>query len=141
MPLRKADLTSTRKFEDGQDWLVLRVGGLTKGEADHLNDLTGALKIDPAALAGAPGGVAAKLEIERRTAEANRALFELLCLEWSLEDAPTGEAYSGLDDESGRWVDDCIEQVLRERRERAEKNARSSKKPARRASSSAKAAS
>jgi hypothetical protein len=142
MPLRKADLTSTRKFEDenGQDWLVLRVGGLTKGEADRLNDLTGAMMIDPQSF-GQPDASAAKIEIERRTAEANRALFELLCSEWSLEDEPNGAAYDALELESGQWVDECISDVLRERRERAEKKGRSGKRPSRRASSSAKAAS
>lgn len=140
MPLRKADLTSTRKFEDGQDWLVLRVGGLTKGEADRLNDLTGAMMIDPEAF-GQPDGTNRKIEIERRTAEANRALFELLCTEWSLEGAPNGDAYDGLDLESGQWIDECISEVLRERRERAEKKGPSAAKRSGRASSSAKAAS
>lgn len=139
MPLRKADLKATRRFEDGDAWLVLRTGGLAKGEADHLNDLTGALSIDPAAFSD-PGSVAGRVEIERRTAEANRALFELLCVEWSLEDDPTGQAYAALDSESGEWVDECISEVLRERRERAEKKEPSSKKPRARASSSAAAA-
>ena len=141
MPLRTADLTSTRRFEDGQDWLVLRTGGLTKGESDRLNDLTGALMVDPTAFGAPPGSAAARVEIERRTAEANRALFALLCTEWSLDTPPTGEAYDGLDLESGQWVDGCIEEILRERRERAEGKARSSKRPRKPASSSWRAAS
>ena len=119
MPLRKADLTTTKRFEDGADWLVLRVGGLTKGEADHVSDLTGALKIDPQAFAGSPD-VAASIEIEKRTAQANRLLFEILCSEWSLGEV-TGVAYSELDNASGQWVDKCIAEVLEEHRKRAEK--------------------
>jgi hypothetical protein len=137
MPLRKADLTSTRRFEDGNDWLVLRVGGLTKGESDHLADLTRAMKVSQEALTGAPD--LASMEIEMRTADANRALFALLCVEWSVG-AVTGEAYSELDEESGRWVDECLAEVLQERRARAEGNGGSPRKPRARASSSAKAA-
>jgi len=139
MPLRKTDLTSTRRFEDGNDYLVLRVGGLSKGEGDRVRDLTAAYKVDPATLAGT-NDEAAMIELASRTAQANRLLFELLCQEWSLEGAPNGDAYAALDEESGRWVDDCIEQVLRERRERAVKNGRSSAKRSARGSSSARAA-
>ena len=141
MPLRNADHASTRRFEDAGAYLVLRVGGLSKGEADRLRDLTARYRIDPATLAGASQQQAAKIEIDQRTEQANQLLFELLCVEWSLPDAPTAEAYAGLDDESGEWVDGCIEQVLRERRERAEKNAGSSVKRSKRVSSSAAAGS
>lgn len=149
MPLRTTDFSATRKFEDGQDYLVLRVGGLSKSEGDHVRDLTAAYKVDPraAAAATAAGGDAmAAVEVEQRTAQANAALFEILCSEWSLRDADdhpipvSGEAYADLDEESGRWVDDCIETVLRERRERAEKNAGTSRKRPARASSSARRA-
>lgn len=136
MPLRKADTSATRKFEDGDAWLVLRTGGLTKGEADHLADITSTLDVNPAALSDPS---AAALEVKRHTAHANRALFELLCIDWSLGEV-SGEAYSQLDQESGEWVDECLRQVIVERQERAEKNVRSSKRPSRRASSSAKAA-
>lgn len=136
MPLRKADLSATRKFEDGDAWMVLRTGGLTKGEADHLADLTSSLGVNPAALADAS---VAQLEVKRHTAAGNRALFELLCLDWSLGEV-SGEAYSALDQDSGEWVDQCILEVIRERQQRAVKNVPSSGKRSRRASSSAKAA-
>lgn len=141
MPLRTADMTSTRRFEDGDDYLVLRVGGLTKGEADRLHDITAAYKIDPSLLAGvADPQQAARIEIDQRTMQANQALFALLVVEWSLPQEPTGQAYADLDQESGNWVDECIGEVLRERQKRAVKNAPSSAKPRKRASSSARAA-
>ena len=136
MPLRQADVKTTRRFEDGEAWIELRVQ-LTKGERDRLRDLTASYSIDATGTAQTqdPGMV----EINNRVAQANRALFEMLCVDWSLPGEPSGAAYAGLDDESGQWVDDCIEKVLRERRERAEKNAPSPRKPTRRATSSAKA--
>ena len=146
MPLRKADLTSTRRFEDGKDWIVLRVGGLTKAEADHVADLSAALKIDPQALAGESPEVGASIEIEKHTHQANRALIEILCDSWSLKDDDgnaipvSAQAYSDLDNESGQWVDKCISEVLAERRKRAEGNVPSPRKPRARASSSGKAA-
>lgn len=129
MPLRKADVTSTRKFEDDADWLVLRVQ-LTKGEADAVRDLTASYRLDPQE--------ATSVEVNNRVAQANRALFQILADSWSLGEI-SGEAYSALDVESGQWVDGCIAEVLKERRERAEKNAPTSRKPRARATSSAKA--
>lgn len=119
MPLRRTDLNNTRRFEDGDAWLELRVGGLTKSEADEVRDAQAALRVDAAS---------ATAEINQRTAAANRLLFSILAVAWSLDGEPDGEAYSLLDEESGNWVDECIEQVLRERRERAEKKPRSSRK-------------
>lgn len=139
MPLRKADLTTTKKFEDGDDWMVLRVGGLSKGESDRVRDLTAAYSMDPSVLAGEITEQSAKIEVNNRVAEANRALFAILCTDWSLGDV-NSQAYAALDEESGRWVDECIGEVLAARRERAEGNARSSPKPRRRGSSSGKAA-
>lgn len=147
MPLRKTDFSATRKFEDGQDWMVLRVGGLSKSEADHVRDLTAAYKLDARAAAGGTNAEQmASVEVEQRTAQANAALFETLCIEWSVRDDDghplpvTQDAYADLDEESGQWVDSCIAQVLRERRERAEKNVGTSRKPRARGSSSPKAA-
>jgi hypothetical protein len=131
VPLRKADVTSTRKFEDDTDWLVLRTI-LTKGESDAIRDLTASYHLDPTAVTDG-------IEVNNRVAQANRALFEILCDSWSLGEV-SGDAYSALEVESGQWVDECIAEVLRERRERAEKNGRTSKRPARRGGSSAKAA-
>ena len=136
MPLRKADVTGTKRFEDGEEWLELRLE-LTKGEADRLRDLTASYRL-PADVIGTAD--AASVEIRQRVAEGNRALFEFLAIAWSLEDDPTGAAYATLDEDSGKWVDECIATVLRERRERAEKNGRTSKKRTARASSSARAA-
>jgi hypothetical protein len=138
MPLRKADMTSTRKFEDGSDFIVLRVGGLTKGESDRLRDLTASFRMDPGALVADPEA-AASIEVNNRVAQANQALFLILCTEWSAGPV-TAQAYAELDEESGRWVDECIAEVLKERRERAEKNGRSPRKRSARGTSSAKAA-
>lgn len=126
MPLRNADLADVRRFEDGEDWIELRTE-LTKGEADRLRDLTSTFRLDPTL---ADTGI----EVENRLAATNRELFRLLTVRWSLSGEPTADAYSALDQTSGEWVDDCITTVLRERRERAEKNSGSSKKPRKRAS-------
>ena len=136
MPLRKADVTGTKRFEDGEEWLELRVE-LTKGEGDRLRDLTASYRL-PADVIGTAD--AASVEIRQRVAEGNRALFDFLAVAWSLPDEPTAATYAALDEESGRWVDECIEAVLHERRERAVKNGRTSKKRTARASSSARAA-
>lgn len=133
MPLRKADLTATKKFEDGDAWLVLRTQ-LTKGEGDTVRDLTAGYRLEQG---NTPDEM--QVEISNRVADANRALFEILCVEWSLGEV-SGQAYADLDNESGQWVDECIQEVLRERRARAEKNSPSSKKPRARASSSRRAA-
>lgn len=138
MPLRQADISATRRFEDGDAWLVLRVN-LTKGESDAIRDAAMGYSLRPGDLAGKTPEEAAAVEITNRTAAANRKLFEILCDSWSLGEV-SGDAYSRLDDESGEWVDECIQEVLAERRKRAEKNGRSSAKPRRRASSSARAA-
>lgn len=130
MPLRKTDFGSTRRFEDGTDWLVLRTH-LSKGEADQLKDVTAKYNLDPAA-------ADIKLEIRNCVAEANQALFVILCDSWSLGEV-SERAYSDLDEESGEWVDDCIAKVLEERRKRAEKNVGSSKRRAKRVTSLAPA--
>jgi hypothetical protein len=135
MPLRRTDFSATRKFEDGDAWMVLRVGGLSKGESDLLSDLTGTIKVDAASAQA--GLTPDTVEIERKVAQANRMLFVLLCQDWSIGDV-TETAYAELDEESGRWVDECIGEVLRERRERAEKNAAISKRPRKPVSSSRK---
>lgn len=140
MPLRKADTNTTRRFEDGEDWMELRTGGLTKGEADRVRDLTAAFRVDPRALAGVADADQAMVELNQRVAQANKLLFALLCTGWSLGEV-SAEAYEALDQQSGEWVDECIATVLAERRARAEKNPPSSKRPSRRAGSSAKAAS
>lgn len=138
MPLRKADTSATRKFDDGADWIVLRVV-LSKGEADHIQELTSSYHLDPVAMAAAGPDQAATVEVQAQVAQTNRALFQILCVDWSLGDV-SADAYSALDEESGEWVDDCIQAVLRERRQRAEKNGRSSAKPRKRASSQPAAA-
>jgi hypothetical protein len=136
MPLRKADVTGTKRFEDGEDWLELRLE-LSKGESDRLRDLTASYRLPADQVGTADAG---SVEIRQRIAEGNRALFEFLAVAWSLPDELSGAGYAALDEESGRWVDECIETVLRERRERAVKNGRSSKKRTGRGSSSARAA-
>jgi len=143
VPLRMTDKKNTRRFEDGDDnWLELRVGGLSKGESDLLTDVQTSMSLDTADGVVRPGD-AQKIEINRRIAEANQELFVILCTSWSLDVDPSREAYSNLDEGSGQWVDECIAEVLKERRERAEGNPtaassrpRSSAKPRRRAAAS-----
>lgn len=138
MPLRTTDFTNIERFTDDGAWIELRVGGLSKGESDLIADLTTGYKVDAAALAGA-GNARQQVEIDQKIADANRALFEVLCTGWSLELPTTGAAYASLDEESGRWVDEQIGKVLEKRRKRAEGKAPSSTKPKGRAGSSRRA--
>jgi hypothetical protein len=128
LPLRKADLSSTRQFKDGDAWLIIRTQ-LTKSESDAVADASSALR------AGQSGA-----EVVQQTAIANRTLFAILAQDWSLGDECTGEAYATLDEESGLWVDECIGTVLEERRKRAEKNAPTSRRRRKPAGSPVKAA-
>jgi hypothetical protein len=138
MPLRTIDFNATKRFTDGDDWIELRTGGLTKHESDVIRDLTANYRIDPASLDN-PG--AAMVEVNNRVADANRVLFDVLCVAWSQDGPPNAAAYDELDEESGRWVDDCISEILAERRKRAEGKSRSSARPPKPATSSPKAAS
>jgi hypothetical protein len=128
MPLRTVDVSKTCRFEDGDAWLEIRTE-LSKSESDAVRDVTSTLS-----------PTAAGVEIVQHTAQANQKLFAILAQAWSLAGECTANAYAALDEESGNWVDKCIAEVLKERRERAEKNSPSSKKPRGRASSSARAA-
>jgi hypothetical protein len=126
MPLRRADTSATKTFRDGDDWLTLRVN-LQKFQADQLQDLISNYRVPGATLEGVP---AAEVEIRARIAETNAALFGFLAVGWSLSAKPTVEEYRALDEASGQWVDECIQEVLKMRRERAEGNANGSKSPA-----------
>lgn len=134
MPLQRADTETTRRFEDGDDWMVLRVE-LTKGEADRVRDMSVRYLLDNEFQADNP-----KVSVENLTKEANRVLFEILCENWSLPYPPTAEAYDKLNQTSGEWVDECIQDVLKEQRERRGKESTSSRKPGKRAGASSKAA-
>lgn len=147
MPLRMTNKQDTKRFDDGDGtWLELRVGGLSKGESDLLTDVQTSMQLNTTDGVVRPGD-AQKIEINRRIAEANQALFGILCTDWSLDVDPGPEAYGNLDEESGQWVDECIGKVLEERRKRAEGNPtggssrrRSSAKPKPRVTSSKAAA-
>lgn len=128
MPLRKADTSETRRFEDGEDWLELRVA-LNKHEADLLLDMTQSYRVDAGALTGDPDADQ-RVELFGQSAGANRWLFGVLAVAWSYgKDKPTATDYDEFDEQSGAWVDRCINEVLAERRRRAEGKARSSAKP------------
>lgn len=120
MPLTRADLTKTRKFEDGESWLVLRTQ-LTKHDADVVAELNNNFRVDAGALAGVVDADRS-VELRSRLVDTNRTLFALLVVEWSAGDNPTASDYDVLDEDSGAWVDKCISEVLVERRKRAEKN-------------------
>jgi hypothetical protein len=113
MPLRKADTTVTRRFEDGEDWIELRVR-LTKGQRDQLADIQQNYRVDGRALTGDPEADRS-VEMRGRIAEFNRAAFGFLCTGWSLSETPDIAQYVALDEESGAWVDKCISEVLIER--------------------------
>lgn len=121
MPLRMTDKKTIKRFDDGDVWIELRVGGLTKGESDDLADVQTSMSLDAPDGVVSPGD-AQRIEINRRIAEANQKLFSILCKDWSLDIDPSEEAYGNLDTESGRWIDECIADVLAERNARAEGN-------------------
>lgn len=129
MPLARADTSASKRFEDGDAWLVLRTE-LTKRDKDQIADLAQHYKLDARLLAGdanADQGV----EIAARAADTNRTLFALLAVSWSLsEGKPTAEDYDTLSEASGEWVDGCIGEILAERARRAEGNGRSRSRPA-----------
>ncbi len=119
MGLKFANTQETKRFEDGDDYLVLRTE-LTKHESDQLVDLQSGYRIDPAALTSDPQANR-QVELIQRTADANRQLFAVLAVEWSMgDDKPTAADYDRLDQASGKWVDDCITEILLERQRRAE---------------------
>lgn len=111
MPLRQADLGATRRFEDGEDWLVLRTD-LTKHDQDVIAEHQGNWRFDARALTGDPDADR-DMELKVRVVSANRTFFGLLAVEWSIgKDKPTAGDYDLLDRASGRWVDECVEKVL-----------------------------
>src|SRR4051794_6212321 len=108
MPLKRADLSDTRRFDDGEDFLVLRTV-LTAHERDMLADLQQNYRMDAGALAGDPDADRT-IEMCSRVAATNRWLFGVLAVDWSLDGEPTADGYDKLDEESGSWVNDCVAQ-------------------------------
>lgn len=141
MPLRRANVTDVHRFDDGDAWLELRLE-LTKSQGDRVRDLTAKVEVDPSEyVKAAEEGREPKIELGQLTERANQAIFDILAVAWSLGDGkPTGSDYAVLDQESGQWVDNCIDEIHKMRRARAAKNAPSSRKPTKRAGSSARAA-
>lgn len=118
MGLRKADKSETRRFEDGDDYLVLRIN-LTKGERNLIAELTSNYSVP-----NNGDEVAREIGIKSAMREYRRTLFGILAVTWSLAAGkPRVDDYEALDESSGEWVDDCLDEVLGVRRERAEGNA------------------
>lgn len=125
MGLRKADTTKTKRFEhpDGDgDWIELRLN-LTLGERHRLTEASRNYVL------GEEDG----MEVRTRLAQHQRELFGILAVAWSMGDGrPSVEDYVALDEESGDWVDQCMEEVLAERaadaRDRAEGKSKGSEK-------------
>jgi hypothetical protein len=120
MPLTKADTSKTHRFEDGPDWIELRIE-LDKGTQDQIADATATRYV-----VGDSGEV---LQIVSQQHRANPVLFHHMCVAWSLSDTPTMAEYDELDPESGRWVDKCIGEALSMRKKRAEGNDPSKSRP------------
>lgn len=118
MPLRRTDITLTKKFEDGDDWIELRKR-MTHGQRLDIAQLNQSYRVEAAALAGLEGADR-RIEMEARIAATKRMAFGFLVVGWSLKDdagkdiEPSLIAYDSLDEESGAWVDECIDAVLGE---------------------------
>ncbi|HZV74585.1 MAG TPA: hypothetical protein VFF79_12780 [Conexibacter sp.] len=126
MPLAKVDRDQTRRFTDGDAWLVLRTQ-LSAHESNAVEDLSSRVSIDARAAAG-DGNVDPRVEFRGSVAEVRKALFGYLVHSWSLGDSPIVEDYADLDSASGAWVNDCMDKVLAERAKRAEGNGRSTRR-------------
>lgn len=122
MPLAKSDPTKTMRFKDGAAWLVLRTQ-INAGERDTINDLNSRTRISGMA-AAVDGTGEAFVEQIPNSREVNRTLFDILAVEWSLdEEKPVARDYDELTKEAADWVDECIrEAVAAGRNGRAEGN-------------------
>jgi hypothetical protein len=125
MPLNMVDRASTRRFEDGDDWIELRTA-LSKHDSDALDELRSNYRVDAGALAGIP---TREIEMRSHLVDFNRRAFELLCVAWSLDVAPTANEYDKLDVPSGQWVDQCVSDVIVQRAARAEGKSSESPQP------------
>jgi hypothetical protein len=111
MALKRADVTSTRRFTRGEDlgegrvkrepddaWIELRVK-LSKHEDAIINDSTGVDRIV------APEGVI----LRAKSLGGDPKVFEMLAVGWSLEGGkPKVEDYEALDAQDAAWVDECL---------------------------------
>jgi Flp pilus assembly secretin CpaC len=123
MPLAFADTSKKQRFEDGDVWIELRTE-LTKHDSDVLAEFQQNYRIDAALFAGDPEADR-QVELRARLVEANRTMFSLLALSWSLgKDKPSSDDYDRLDVDSGAWIDRCVSEVIAGHRKRAEGNAR-----------------
>jgi hypothetical protein len=128
LPLRRADVSKTKRFEDEDAFLVLRTR-LNAHDLDTINDLSSNYRLPASMLVAGVQGPEGEPQVEFRgnAREINRSLFALLSVEWSLSDGkPTAVQYDELDRDSKQWVDDCVQEALKEGRERAEGNPPSS---------------
>jgi hypothetical protein len=126
MPLQRADVTKTERFEDAGAWLELRTR-LTKRDNDIISDLNSHYRL-PAGLFGIKSGEDSdpSVEVRGNLTQTNRTLFDLLAIGWSITDEkPTAADYDTLDPDSGNWVDECITKALKAGRARAEGKATS----------------
>lgn len=114
MPLTQADRTKIRKFthEDGS-WVEL-LTEVTQGQRNMFRELSQTYVLPTEDDAG--------VIMKSQIVAFQRFAFASLCTAWSAPIPPSPEAYDGLDDESGAWVDACIDEVLADRRLRAEGN-------------------
>lgn len=127
MPLTFADITQTKRFEDGGVWIEIRTC-LTAHDMDIIEDLMLRQRV-PLAL---NDGEQPMTELLTNVARSNRAMFDLLVEGWSLSDGkPTAAQYDRLDVASRNWVIDCVNEAREIGQQRVEGNGRS---PARRKS-------
>lgn len=98
-----ADTSKTKRYEDGDAWLELRVE-FSKRDDAIINDHSGPRRVL------SDGGI----EFVDREATASPAIFGLLAVKWSLSDGkPTSDQYSRLRAETGRWVDECLNDAIK----------------------------
>jgi hypothetical protein len=87
---------------ESRPWVTMRLP-YSKGDKDAIADATQTI----AQVVANGGGLAS--ELKAHIGAGNRAVFELLCEEWWLDDAtPNGENFARLDDWSANWITACI---------------------------------
>lgn len=120
MPLNRTDTSKTQRFEDGAAWLELRTR-LTKHDEDVIADLNSHYRLPAGLFGGTATEADPAVEVRTNLTATNRTLFELLAVAWSISDErPTAADYDTLDQASGRWVDECVNEARKIGEKRAE---------------------
>jgi hypothetical protein len=110
---KKADKSAIKRYTmpGSSDWIDLRLE-LSVGDRHRLQELMRTYVSNDSADEETTG-------VKVNTSSYQKALFEMLAVAWSYADGvPDPQDYISLDDESGSWVDQKMDEALVERRKR-----------------------